>query len=220
MLANFNEDMSKITEELKVIGDNLIKANELLLEGMANCDAEIFGQAKAKLNNVGKKTNDIDNNIVKVLALYSPEATDLRRVIAYFKISNELLRASSNTRSFIKGFLGICEFVDIETINQYAIPMQSSTVKAVKLATSMIDMDCEDEIKDTYNEVFVEENKNNDLYEMVETNLYKQANQSAESEDFEKFHNMLKALRKSEKIADRATSIASLFLYTKVGGNI
>lgn len=217
MLANFKEDVETIKIHVREIGEGLVRANELLLEAIKDCNQIKFDEAKSNITNISKKTSDIDNEIVRVLALYSPEAKDLRQVVSYFKITNELLRATTNTRSFIKGFTDVCSDIDIKTVNEYAIPMQTSTVKAVKLATGMIDIDCEDELKETYNEVLIEESKTDDLYEMVEKNLFKQAN---ESDDFEKFHNMLKALRKSEKVADRATSIANLFLYIKVGGNI
>ena len=44
--------------------------------------------------------------------------------------------------------------------------------------------------------------------------------EAKEIELFDKYHKMLGALRKSEKIADRAMSIASLLLYAKNGGEI
>lgn len=217
MLSNFKDDMQTIKNQVLSIGEGLVKANELLLEAIKDCDMQKFEDAKGNITNVSQKTSEIDNEIIRVLALYTPEAKDLRQAVSYFKITNELLRATTNTRSFIKGFTEVCNDVDIKTLNEYTIPMQSSTVKAIRLAISMINIDCEDELKETYNEVLIEESKTDDLYEMVEKNLFNQAN---ESDDFEKFHNMLRALRKSEKVADRATSIANLLLYIKVGGNI
>jgi phosphate transport system protein len=217
MRVNFKEDILKVKMEIKDIGNGLIKANELLLDAIKTCDMNKFEEAKLNIKNVSKKTNSIDNDIIRILALYTPEAKDLRETVSYFKVTNELLRASANTRSFIKGFTEVCNELDIETLNQYAIPMQTSTVRAIKSALSMIDIDDEDEIKDTYNEVLIEESKNNDLYEVVEENLFKQADKS---NDFLKYHNMLKALRKSAKISDRAINISNLFLYSKVGGNL
>ncbi len=217
MLSNFKDDLEAIKNQVTSIGEGLVSANQLLLEAIQDCDPKKFEDAKSYITNVSQKTNDIDNEVVRILALYNPEAKDLRQVVSYFKITNELLRATTNTRTFIKGFTEVCSDVDIQTVNEYAIPMQASTVKAVSLAISMISIECEDELKETYNEVLIEESKTDDLYEMVEKKLFKQAN---ESDDFEKFHNMLRALRKSEKVADRATSIANLLLYIKVGGNI
>lgn len=217
MLTNFKEDIDSIQDSVKSIGEGLLKANETLLDGVKTCDMASFEEAKSYIKNVSQKTSNIDNEIIRVLALYNPEAKDLRQVVSYFKITNELLRATTNTRSFIKGFTDVCKDIDVKVLNEYTIPMQKATVKALNQAVSMITIDCEDELRETYNEVLIEENKTDDLYEMIEKQLFAQAK---ESDDFEKFHNMLKALRKSEKVADRASSIANLLLYIKVGGNI
>lgn len=217
MVSNFKEDIKKIEANVVSIGEGLIKANSLILEALEDCNMDKFNEAKGHIKNIGKRTSDIDNDTIKFLALYTPEAKDLRQAVAFLKITNELLRASTSTRSFIKGFTEVCSDIDIKTINEYTIPMQAATVKAVTRAIDMIKMDCVDELKDNYNEVLIEESKSDDLYEMVEKSLTIQANETL---GFEKFHHMLRALRRSEKIADRASSIANLLLYAKVGGEI
>ena len=138
-------------------------------------------------------------------------------MVSYFKITNELLRASTNTRSFIKGFSDICKDVDINTIKEYAIPMQKATVQALKSTSNMINTDCSDEIQEYFNNVLISENKADDLYDMVEADILKQAK---DGNSFKKYHSMLHALRKSAKISDRAMSIASLLLFAKNGGEI
>ncbi len=212
----YENDLDKIKVKIATIGESLVFSNDLILEALSNCDQDKFKKAKENLNNIGNKITNIDNELIKILALYSPEAKDLRQAVSYLKITNELLRASSNTRNFIKGFTDVCSDVDIDIINEYAIPMQKSTTKAMRYAINMLNIDCNDEMQDTYNDVLIEENKTDDLYEMVQKSLFILANQS---DDFEKFYNMLKALRKSEKIADRATSIANLLLYIRIGGS-
>jgi phosphate transport system protein len=216
MVTKFDKSLSEIQKKVISIGDGLVEANKLLLDAIQNCDTKKFDSAKQCIKNISSKTDDIDNNIIKVLALYAPEARDLRKVIAYLKITNELARASSNTRSFIRGFTNVCNDVDVTTINEYAVPMQKATLEAIKTSINMLHIDDEDEIREIYNEVLIEENKTDDLYEMVERNLLMQANSA---NNFEKYHKMLKALRKSSKIASRAISIANLLVYAKVGGN-
>jgi phosphate transport system protein len=93
--------------------------------------------------------------------------------------------------------------------------MQQSTVKAVQTAILMLEINCDDELKDLINDIIIEESKTDDLYEIVEKNLVIEA---SKSDNFEKFHTMLKALRKSGKIADRAASIGNLILYINLGG--
>ncbi|MDF1883280.1 phosphate uptake regulator PhoU [Sulfurimonas sp. SAG-AH-194-C21] len=216
MQSNFQTNLNNIKAKIIHIGDGLLKANTLITEALTDCNQEKFQEARSHIKNINSKADDIDNTIIKVLALYTPEARDLRQVIAYLKITNELSRACSNTRSFIRGFTDVCKDLEVSTINEYAVPMQTSTVKAIKLTLSMLECEDEEEIQEIYNDVLIEENKTDDLYEMVERNLSLQADGS---NAFEKFHKMLRALRKSGKIASRAISIANLLVYAKVGGN-
>ena len=217
MLANYEEKLNEIKQSVTDIGNGLVEANQLILEALEGCEQEKFNEAKTYIKNVSQKTNDIDNTIITTLALHSPEARDLRNMVSYLKITNELLRASTNTRGFIKGFIDVCSEVNIKTINEYAIPMQRSTVESLKFTIAMINIDCVDEVQECFNKVLIAENKTDDLYDMIENSLLKE---TKEIGDFDKYHKMLGALRKSEKIADRAMSIASLLLYANNGGEI
>ena len=217
MLQTFKANLDDIRKKITHIGENLVKSNELILEALQGCDEAKFNEARGYIKNITSKTDEIDNAIIKVLALYTPEARDLRQVVAYFKITNELARACSNTRSFIRGFTDVCKELDVTEINEYATLMQTSTVKAIATTVKMINVDDLDELQEMYEEVLIEENKADDLYEMIERRLVEQAEGS---NTFEKYHKMLRALRKSEKIASRAISVANLLVYIKIGGNI
>jgi len=216
MLATFQTNLNDVKTKITNIGDGLVKANELILEALKDCDTKKFNEARSYIKNISSKTDEIDNAIIKILALYTPEARDLRQVVAYLKITNELSRACANTRSFIRGFTDVCNDLDVQTINEYALPMQASTVNAIKTTVAMINIDDTDELQEMYEEVLIEDNKADDLYEMIERNLVEQA-ENANS--FKKYHKMLRALRKSEKIASRAIAVANLLVYIKIGGN-
>ena len=218
MLPTFRTNLDEVKTKISSIGEDLVKANELILDALKDCNQERFNEARNTIKNISSRTDEIDNAIIKILALYTPEAKDLRRVIAYFKITNEVARACSNTRSFIRGFTAVCSDLEVNLINEYTLPMQASTLKAIKTSIMMINIEDEDELQEMYEEVLIEENKADDLYEMLERNLVSEAENSTKS--FEKFHKMLKALRKSEKIAGRANSIANLLVYIKLGGTI
>lgn len=217
MLKNYTNKLNEIKTDITQIGTSLISANELLLKAIDGCHADVFTDAKAHLKNISKKANNVDNNIIKTLALHSPEARDLRAMVSYLKITNELIRAASSTRAFIKGFSEVCNELNTDIIKQYAMPMHSSTISALKLSLEMINVDCEDEIQDSFNNVLVYENKTSDLFELLESNILKDAK---EIEDFKKYHKIIRSLRKSDKIADRSLSIATLFLYAVNGGEI
>jgi len=218
MVQTFKQNLEEVKAKITAIGNDLVTANELILSALKECDEAQFSQARNSIKNITSRTDEIDNTIIKILALYTPEARDLRQVVAYFKITNEIARACSNTRSFIRGFTAVCKDLDVDTINEYTVPMQASTVKAIKTSIAMINITDTDELQEMYEEVLIEENKADDLYEMIERKLVAQAENCSNS--FEKFHKMLRALRKSEKIAGRAISVANLLVYIKVGGSL
>ncbi len=217
MLPQYKEKLDEIENAIKEIATGLCEANSIILEAMEDCSEEKFKAAREYIRNVGDKTTAIDNNIVKTLALYSPEARDLRLLVAYLKITNELVRASSNTRSFIKGFTITCKELDSEIITEYAKPMQKATVEALTQMVEMIDNDDSDEVQELYSKVLISESKSDDLYDMIETSVLSKEDLK---KDFKTTNKMLSSLRKSEKIADRALSIASLLLYATIGGEI
>ncbi len=218
MLGTYKEALKEVKDSVRELLENLLKANETIYDGIATCNQEGFKNAKTNLKNTTAKTVTIDNSIIKLLALYTPEATDLREVVAFLKITNEILRAATSTRSLIKGLTDACEEIDSDMIKDFALPLQLSTVKAIKLVKDMLDIDYTDELRDSFNETLIEENKTDDLYELLERSVLD--NQVNSVEDFEKIHKILRAFRKSEKIADRSVSMANLLLYIKIGGTM
>jgi phosphate transport system protein len=207
--------LTEIKNEVRNFYESLVKSNEIILQALKDCNTQEFDDAKVYVNNASLKADTIDNLIIKGLALYSPEARDLRRLVAYLKITSELLRASTNTRSFIKGFLSVCNLIEKEMINEYLIPLEEASLKCLKLTYEMIDIEDIDELKDKFEEIVVEEHKTDDLYDAIEEELLKN-NQI----DYSILNKVLKTVRKMEKIADRTIEIANLLMFYKLGGSL
>jgi phosphate transport system protein len=75
------------------------------------------------------RSNEIDNIIVTTLALYSPEAKDLRQLVSYLKITNELVRTGSNAKDFAKMFKkSYSDDLNTNMILEYAIPLLRSAL--------------------------------------------------------------------------------------------
>ncbi len=223
MLRRYQKDLQSVTEEMKNIALSLLKANRVILGVMENanqnnCPEDTYAKVKEHLKNIAKKTVEIDNKIVVMLARFSPEARDLRTLVAYLKINNEYERLATNTRNLMKGLIAVCPKIDTQIVRKYAVPMHKETVKALEGIVGMIETDCIDEVKELFNQVVVSESKTDDFFEILEENVLKVAKENIET--FKVYHKLLTTLRKSEKIADRVLSIASLLLFAKVGGEI
>jgi len=207
--------LKEVKDEVREFHGNLVKANEIVLKALEDCDTSEFDDAKKYVNNSTVKADEIDNLIIKLLALYNPEARDLRRLVAYLKITGELSRASTNTRSFIKGFLAVCDLVEKDLITQYLVPLEEATLKSLKLTYDMLDIEDTDELKDKFEEVVVEEHKTDDLYDAIEEELLRNY-----EGNYETLNKVLKTVRKMEKIADRTIEVANLLMFYKLGGNL
>ncbi len=217
MLENYKKRLKKIKQDIKDIGDGLVKSNETILQAVIGLDIKKLKNSKSYIKNISNKTDHIDNNIISTLALHSPEARDLRTMIAYLKITHELQKTSSNIKTVSKGFVEVLENLDHEIVLQYIKPMLNSTLDTLKTAINMINMSCNDEIRENFDIILVAENKTEDLYEIIETDIIKKAKDIC---DFDTYHNILKTLRKIKKISERASSIANLLLYANHGGEI
>ncbi|MFK5895215.1 MAG: PhoU domain-containing protein [Pseudomonadota bacterium] len=223
MLPTEAEKLKIILQEIMDLGGAVLTTNEQILKALKHCKTSKtchFSKIKKISKQERYKSIDkIDNLIIKVFALYTPEARDLRELIAFLKVTNEFDRIANSCHSFIRDFPNsLSEEVDRAFILEYAIPLQKSTLNALKNALKLIEIQDKKSVNEYYKTVVVEESNNDDLYKIIEKSLLKKTNQDIHlSKDYQ---NIMAALRRLEKIADRALSIASLMHYAKVGGVI
>ena len=219
MLKPYEKKLQNIRDEITSIGKAVVKANKDSLTAMKNSDIGSMKDINVSMKKISQKSNEIDNLIVKTLALYSPEARDLREMVAFLKITNELVRVGSNTKTFLKTFKkSFNDDINTAAILEYAIPLQKASTMALEITVSMIENYDEKTIEENYNRVIVEESKTDDLYSMVEKNILKLISKHLElSKDY---FDLLSSFRRLEKIAGRSASIANLLLFAQKGGEI
>ncbi len=220
MLPTEKEKLQLILNEIMLLGHSTLSMNQVILDALKDCDTCKLGEIKKLPKHERYDAIDrVDNLIIKVFALYTPEARDLRELIAFLKITNEFDRIANSCNSFIRDFPNaLSDEVDKNFILEYAIPLQKSSVNALSHALKILELDDKKSVDEHYKIVVVEESKNDDLYKIIEKNLLKKINNDVHlSKDYQ---DIMAALRRLEKIADRALSIANLLHYAKVGGEI
>lgn len=219
MLKVYEEKLTVIKEDILEIGYEVLDALELCLRALQQnniCDLSNIELSEKKIL---AKSNDIDNNIVTTLALYSPEAKDLRHLVSYLKLTNELVRTGANAKDFAKKFKkSFTDDLNTNMILEYTVPLLRSALLSLKTALSIVDELDAKHIQEKYRRVVVEESKTDDIFSMIEKNILKLIAQNLDLS--KEYFDMLKALRRLEKIADRAVSIANLLQYAQVGGDI
>lgn len=220
MLPTEQEKLKTILEAIKALGESTRVVNTRILDALENYDASKLGaiQVMPKKERY-QKIDQVDNLIINVFALYTPEARDLRELVAFLKITNEFDRIANSSNSFIRDFpISMTNDVDRELILEYAVPMQKCCVNAITSTLQLLELKDKSLIEEQYKNVAVEESKNDDLYKIIEKSLLKKINEDITLSN--EYQNVMSALRRLEKIADRALSAAALMHYAKIGGEI
>lgn len=219
MLKPYEEKLKLIKSEVEKLGLDIVEALEVCLKALNERKIENLKNVEVSEKKFLVKSNEIDNLIITTLALYTPEARDLRRMVAFLKITNEIVRTAANTKDFAKMFRrSYSEELNTNTILEYTIPLLKSALLSTKTAISIIDEQEIAKVEEKYQRVIVEESKTDDLYLMIEKNILKLITQKLDLS--KEYFDLLSSLRRLEKIADRSVSIASLLQFAKLGGDI
>ena len=219
MLKPYETKLANIKEEISKIGVDVIDSLEFCLNSLTQKNIGDLKNVEITEKKLQIKSNEIDNMIVTTLALYSPEAKDLRQLVSYLKITNELVRTGSNAKDFAKKFRkSYSDDLNTSIIIEYAIPLLRSALLSLQTSISIIDETDTKHIEEKYHRVIVEESKTDDLYLMVEKNILKLITKNLDLS--KEYFDILSSLRRLEKIADRAVSIANLLQFAQVGGDM
>ncbi|APW64526.1 PhoU family transcriptional regulator [Poseidonibacter parvus] len=219
MLKTYEEKRNNIKDEVLLIGNSVVEALETSLKTLKSDDVSALKEIDLSVKKLSNKSNEIDNLIVTALALYSPEAKDLREMVSFLKITNELIRAASNVKGFIKIFRkAYSDDLNTSTILEFTIPLHKSALLSLRTAMSMIEETNDNHTEEKYGRVMVEDSKADDLYAMVEKNILKLITKNLELS--KEYFDVLSSLRRLARTSDRASSIASLALFAQVGGDI
>jgi len=219
MLYRYEEQLQELQELLKTFGDSIISAANEAESGVNTLACTSFESAKNILKNSENSANEIDQNILKTFALFEPEAVELRELVAYLKITSELVRLSDNIKSFSRRMQGhINSKVDFTVLQEYSNHLAKSAFSSIDFAIESLYIKDKEEITNLYRKVCIEESKTDDLYSILEKNIM--ADLCKDIENSAKSIKTLSTIRKLERMADRSVNITRLMLFARKGGEI
>lgn len=219
MRTKYEIKITEIRQKISELLKNITEANKISYEAYKNNDEAKYQEVQKKLNNIGVNADIIDNEIIKAFALFGPEADELRSLIAYLKMTNEIVRIGMGIKKYSKRMK---EHVDsecnLEPLNPTILPLHKSTITSLELISECF-LDLEEcNIEDNYRKVMVEESKNDDFFSVLEKDIM--TNIIDEKELAIEYVKVLGSLRKLERSCDRTVNIANLMMYAKNGGKI
>ncbi|WP_373071427.1 phosphate uptake regulator PhoU [Sulfurimonas sp.] len=219
MNSKYDEKVNDIRGKISTLLKNITEANKISYEAYKENDKAKFQEVQDRLSNIGVNADIIDNEIIKAFALFGPEAIELRSLIAYLKMTNEIVRIGIGIKKYAQRMREhIDSDCDLEPLNPTILPLHKSTITSLELIWECFDNFNECNIDDNYRKVMVEESKNDDFFSVLEKDIMTHI--IDEKELAIEYVKVLGSLRKLERSCDRTVNIANLMMYAKNGGEI
>jgi phosphate transport system protein len=219
MNSKYDEKINDIREKISTLIKNITDANKISYEAYKENDEAKYQEVQSKLNNIGTNADIIDNEIIRAFALFGPEADELRSLIVYLKMTNEIVRIGMGIKKYSRRMKEHTDSdCDLEPLNPTILPLHKSTIVSLELIYECFVKLDECNIEDNYRKVMVEESKNDDFFAVLEKDIMTHI--IDEKELAIEYVKVLGSLRKLERSCDRTVNIANLMMYAKNGGEI
>ncbi len=213
MTKQFHKELDKIKKRILSLGGIVEDRVRLSIKAIETRDT---GIAKKIINGdyeIDEMEVDIEEDCLKILALYQPVAVDLRFITTVIKINNDLERIADETVNIARGVnylskkkqqLGF-DFDFSEMLDKTQFMLKRSLDALVNLDTDIAAKVCilDDEV----------DKMNGEIHRLVKNAVKKNPEQG------EHLINLLLISRHLERIADHATNIAEEVIYL-VNGEI
>ncbi|BCD62341.1 phosphate transport system protein [Nitratiruptor sp. YY08-26] len=216
MLTTYQQRVKRLNSVVQDATKKIVAAHKVALSAFKNKDLDEFEAVIELVKTMDEEARDIDNDVVKIIALFGPEASELRELIAYIKLTNEIVRIGDYAKTYAKTMKRhIAKKIDFSKLDEYVIQLHETAIKAIEFALDIIESEDGEEL---YRKTMVEESKTDEIFKLFEKELL--SDLCEDSKKIADYLNVLSTARKIERTADRAVEIAKLLLFAKKGGKL
>ncbi len=218
MLTNYKERLEQINKMVEDVAQKVLRAHQVSLKSFIEKDGGGFDAVIDLIKTIDDEAREIDNEIVRAIALFGPEASHLRELIAYIKLTNEIVRVGDYAKTYAKNISAhLRNETSFSKIDSYIVQLHEASIEALKSSLEMLKAP-EERSEDLFRKTLVEESKTDDIFKLFEKELL--GNLCKDTQKIPDFLNILSTCRKLERAADRAVEIAKLLMFAKKGGKL
>jgi len=219
VLPRYENKINEIQEMISTLLEKIIASSQITLKAYTEHQSEEFDIIKSELKSIQSDANDIDDEIIKTFALFGPEANELRMLVSYLKMTNEIVRIGDGVKKYARRMKEHCESdCNLKPLDNTIVQLHKSTINALQYLLECFKNFNTCNTSEYYRKVMVEESKNDDLFAILEKEIMTLI--ISETELSIEYVKVLGTLRKLERSCDRSVNIANLMLYAKEGGSI
>lgn len=207
---HFNEMVTLVMRQLDIM-------DSLLLGGETSIAPEMQQEIEANENKIDAYETSLGDEIVDMIALQNPVASDIRKIISTYQMISNLERIADQVKNIDK-FIPRIE--DSEIYHRMGSVISNMMANSIMMVKKSIDAFVNDD-----NEAAIWTIKNDDVVDEINHKLIKDTISKSDYSDDTRhllftFINLNSIISDIERIADHATNIAEASIYTNVGENV
>ena len=208
----FNEDLQMISIKISEMGGMSEEMLKNSLKALYESDIELANSVILSDKKVDQLEKDIEELVIKTIALRNPVADDLRQVFSAIKISSALERIGDYSKNISKRTLVISN-EHISKLRQPILDLGTRVYEQLHKALNCFEEKNHLMAKEIWNDDFKIDKMYEILFQELKVDLEKKSNVNVGS-------NLMFVAKNLERIGDHTTHISKMIYYGITGSQI
>jgi len=206
MAKHFDRELEKLKKKILSLGALVEERVYLAIKAIERRDPDLAEKIILLDHEIDETEVEVEEECLKVLALYQPVAIDLRFIVAVIKINNDLERIGDEAVNIAERIQSIAKYPNISFHFDYTEMAEIAAAMLKQSLDALVNLDI-----DTAFRVLTLDDEVDD----IQSSAYSQIKQAMREKPKEMTYliNLYLISRHLERIADHATNIAEEVVY-------
>jgi len=206
MTKHFVRELEKLKKKILSLGALVEERVYLAIKGIESKDPDLATRIIRSDYEIDETEVEIEEECLKVLALYQPVAIDLRFIVAVIKINNDLERIGDEAVNIAERIQSMAKYPNISFHFDYTEMAEIAAAMLKQSLDALVNLD----IDTAFRVITMDDDVDN-----IQCNAYLQIKQAMREHPQEMTYliNLYLISRHLERVADHATNIAEEVIY-------
>jgi len=207
MAKHFDRELEKLKKRILSLGAMVEERVYLAIKAIESRDPDLAEKIIRLDHEIDETEVEVEEECLKVLALYQPVAIDLRFIVAVIKINNDLERIGDEAVNIAERIQSIAKYSTISFHFDYTEMAEIAAAMLKQSLDALVNLDI-----DTAFRVLTLDDEVDDIQGSAYSRI-KQAMREQNPKEMTYLINLYLISRHLERIADHATNIAEEVIY-------
>jgi len=207
MAKHFDRELEKLKKRILSLGAMVEERVYLAIKAIESRDPDLAEKIIRLDHEIDETEVEVEEECLKILALYQPVAIDLRFIVAVIKINNDLERIGDEAVNIAERIQSIAKYPNISFHFDYTEMAEIAAAMLKQSLDALVNLDI-----DTAFRVLTLDDEVDDIQGSAYSQI-KQAMREKNPKEMTYLINLYLISRHLERIADHATNIAEEVIY-------